>query len=461
MPQWGPLGSTGGIVPLVAKVISVPVASGHLPREVFEPAGELVALAGAEKAGLAFDDRAVGNDVELVVGAEQVVGGGEAVHEGGVAGDEAAGVDGGTAPLARKRLGLGDPARGGHEGRAPFPVVKPGVRRLPVRLEAPLEHPPAAGDDGLRVRPFAGLTRLQHPERAGGLPPAADGGPRQLAPDLFVRHHDQQQVGGRLLPAMAEEIQGAHEGREAPFHVDGAGGDQPVAVEMGLQGGEDGIEMADQQEMPARGVRSPGVEHRQGRGALFIPDLDGEPALAKGRREPLRRAAEPGGIAAVGGDDGQLAEELDGPLEEGLGEIRDRWFHVRVSLPQSRTEAWAAPAGIESRKMEPPDGSGQLEGHPMVSAVILLVVEKAKVNEVAQQLVDLQGITEVYSVAGQYDLVAIARVKDNEAIADAVTRQMLKIEGIIRSETLLAFRAFSRYDLERIFSIGAEEGAGG
>jgi DNA-binding Lrp family transcriptional regulator len=95
----------------------------------------------------------------------------------------------------------------------------------------------------------------------------------------------------------------------------------------------------------------------------------------------------------------------------------------------------------------------------MVSAVILLVVEKDKVNEVAEQMVDLKGITEVYSVAGQFDLVAIARVKDNAAIADAVTRQMLKIDGIIRSETLISFRVFSRYDLDRIFSIGADEPA--
>jgi DNA-binding Lrp family transcriptional regulator len=95
----------------------------------------------------------------------------------------------------------------------------------------------------------------------------------------------------------------------------------------------------------------------------------------------------------------------------------------------------------------------------MVSAVILLVVEKDKVNEVAERLVDLDGITEVYSVAGQYDLVAIARVKDNNAIAEAVTRQMLKIDGIVRSETLIAFRVFSRYDLDRIFSIGADEPA--
>jgi len=93
----------------------------------------------------------------------------------------------------------------------------------------------------------------------------------------------------------------------------------------------------------------------------------------------------------------------------------------------------------------------------MVSAVILLVVDKSKVNEVAEQLVGLSGITEVYSVAGQYDLVAIARVRDNDGIADAVTRQMLKIDGIVRSETLISFRVFSRYDLERIFSIGAED----
>lgn len=93
----------------------------------------------------------------------------------------------------------------------------------------------------------------------------------------------------------------------------------------------------------------------------------------------------------------------------------------------------------------------------MVSAVILLVVEKSKINEVADQLVELAGITEVYSVAGQYDLVAVARVRDNEGIAAAVTNHMLKIEGILRTETLIAFRAFSRYNLERMFSVGLEE----
>jgi DNA-binding Lrp family transcriptional regulator len=93
----------------------------------------------------------------------------------------------------------------------------------------------------------------------------------------------------------------------------------------------------------------------------------------------------------------------------------------------------------------------------MVNAVILLMVEKSKVNEVALKLVELPGISEVYSVAGHYDLVAIVRVRENDQIADAVTNHMLQIDGIQRSETLIAFRAFSRHDLEAMFSVGMEE----
>ena len=96
----------------------------------------------------------------------------------------------------------------------------------------------------------------------------------------------------------------------------------------------------------------------------------------------------------------------------------------------------------------------------MVSAVILLMVEKSKVNEVAGKLVELPGISEVYSVAGHYDLVAIVRVRRNDDIAEAVTNQMLQIEGIQRSETLIAFRTFSRHDLEAMFSVGMEEPLG-
>ena len=67
----------------------------------------------------------------------------------------------------------------------------------------------------------------------------------------------------------------------------------------------------------------------------------------------------------------------------------------------------------------------------------------------------MDGISEVYSVSGRYDLVAMVRVKDNDGLADVVTRQMAEVEGIEHSETLLSFRCYSAHDLEGMFSIGS------
>lgn len=92
----------------------------------------------------------------------------------------------------------------------------------------------------------------------------------------------------------------------------------------------------------------------------------------------------------------------------------------------------------------------------MVSAIVLLNVKRNQINSVAEQLTQLKGITEVFSVAGRYDLVAVLRVLDNDSLADLVTSQMLQVDGITHSETLIAFRVFSRHDLEAMFSIGFE-----
>lgn len=93
----------------------------------------------------------------------------------------------------------------------------------------------------------------------------------------------------------------------------------------------------------------------------------------------------------------------------------------------------------------------------MVNAVVLLSLERDQINTVAEQLAMMEGITEVYSVAGQFDLVAMARARDNEALADLITARLLKVPGIVRSETLIAFRVYSKYDLEHMFSIGMED----
>ncbi len=93
----------------------------------------------------------------------------------------------------------------------------------------------------------------------------------------------------------------------------------------------------------------------------------------------------------------------------------------------------------------------------MVSAIVLIQCEKGTINQTAEALADLQGITEVYSVAGRVDLVVVIRVSNNDQLAEIVTNQLLKIAGISHTETLIAFRVFSRHDLEQMFSIGLEE----
>ena len=91
----------------------------------------------------------------------------------------------------------------------------------------------------------------------------------------------------------------------------------------------------------------------------------------------------------------------------------------------------------------------------MVTSIVLMNIERGQVNEVASKLAETEGISEVYSVGGRYDLVAMIRVPSNEALADLVTNHMAKIKEIEQTETLIAFQSYSRHDLEAMFSIGA------
>lgn len=90
----------------------------------------------------------------------------------------------------------------------------------------------------------------------------------------------------------------------------------------------------------------------------------------------------------------------------------------------------------------------------MVTSIILINTERTKINDVAEELCQIEGISEVYSVSGNYDLIAIARIKSNDDLADLVTTKLCCIEGILKSETTLAFKAYSRHDLDSMFSVG-------
>lgn len=94
----------------------------------------------------------------------------------------------------------------------------------------------------------------------------------------------------------------------------------------------------------------------------------------------------------------------------------------------------------------------------MVTAIVLMKVERDKIKETAEALVDfVPEIKEVYSVAGEWDLVAIVRVREHEALADVVTDKMRTVSGITKTETLIAFRSYSSKDLERMWEIGLEQ----
>jgi DNA-binding Lrp family transcriptional regulator len=90
----------------------------------------------------------------------------------------------------------------------------------------------------------------------------------------------------------------------------------------------------------------------------------------------------------------------------------------------------------------------------MVTSIILISAERSKINETAEQLAAIDSISEVYSVSGNYDLIAVVRVRSNEELADLVTNNLLKINSILKTETMLAFKTYSRHNLEAMFSIG-------
>ncbi|MDT4926811.1 MAG: hypothetical protein QOG01_4524 [Pseudonocardiales bacterium] len=90
----------------------------------------------------------------------------------------------------------------------------------------------------------------------------------------------------------------------------------------------------------------------------------------------------------------------------------------------------------------------------MITAIVMIAVEADKIPEVAEAIAGLNGVSEVYSVAGDVDLVAIVRVREYDAIADVIAGRLSKVPGVVHTDTHIAFRAYSRHDLEATFDIG-------
>jgi DNA-binding Lrp family transcriptional regulator len=92
----------------------------------------------------------------------------------------------------------------------------------------------------------------------------------------------------------------------------------------------------------------------------------------------------------------------------------------------------------------------------MVTAFILMNVERPRLRSIADDLLAIDGIAEVYSVAGPFDVVAIARVRHHDDLNTLVTEHIAALEGIVDTETLIAFKTFAKKDLGMLWDIGVD-----
>lgn len=90
----------------------------------------------------------------------------------------------------------------------------------------------------------------------------------------------------------------------------------------------------------------------------------------------------------------------------------------------------------------------------MISAIVLINADVDRIPEVAQAIAELEGVTEVYSVTGDVDLVAMVRVREHDEFADVIADRLNKVDGVVGTQTHIAFRTYSRHDLEAAFSLG-------
>jgi DNA-binding Lrp family transcriptional regulator len=92
----------------------------------------------------------------------------------------------------------------------------------------------------------------------------------------------------------------------------------------------------------------------------------------------------------------------------------------------------------------------------MVTAIVLIKAETSRIPDLANQIAEMGGVQEVFSVAGRVDLVAIVKVSRNEELADVISDKMRHLDGIVETETMIAFRAYSKQELEAGFELGLD-----
>lgn len=93
----------------------------------------------------------------------------------------------------------------------------------------------------------------------------------------------------------------------------------------------------------------------------------------------------------------------------------------------------------------------------MITAIVLIDADPARIPEIAAEVAEVPGVSEVYSVTGEVDLIAMVRVREHEQLADVIADHLSKVDGVIRTQSYIAFRAYSAHDLEQAFDLGLQD----
>ncbi len=90
----------------------------------------------------------------------------------------------------------------------------------------------------------------------------------------------------------------------------------------------------------------------------------------------------------------------------------------------------------------------------MTHAIVLIQAESSALGRLGGELADIEGVAEAYSVTGDWDFVAMLRLREHDQLAQVVTGRLSQLPGVRRTQTMVAFEAYSRHDLEALFSVG-------
>jgi DNA-binding Lrp family transcriptional regulator len=119
-----------------------------------------------------------------------------------------------------------------------------------------------------------------------------------------------------------------------------------------------------------------------------------------------------------------------------------------ATQPPSRYDVAAAGAQLH-----------QTQEAAMVTAIVLIKADVTRIPETAEAIAQIREVSEVYSVTGEFDLVAMVRVRGHDELGDVIPGHVNKVPGVTHTETHIAFRTYSRHDLDAAFSIGYPENA--